>query len=198
MADIVLSLSDLQPGDLFGNLPGVWYTKYLCQLENCVTFHWGMWLNPSENIITETIGKGSTVALYHYPKSYCYRIKAAQGITQQEILNAVAQFGLTGYSISDDFQTAFTFIANYWLPLYITEGPPVPSWLPGWPWDWTTPEDYSFTKPLNAPMNCMEYTVSICQLLGYQVIPQGQIVVEKNLENSPYLEYIGVYQPENS
>jgi hypothetical protein len=193
VADTLLTLSDIQPCDLFGNPPGVWYTEYLCQLQGCRTFHWGLWLDPPNSIITETIGKGSTVDLFHYASTYVYRIKAAQNVTESQILYAISQFGLTQYSFSDNLQTAWTFIANYWLPLYITEGPPVPSFLPGWPWNWTTPEDYSLSKPLNSSMNCMEYVVSICKLLGYQILPAGQIVIEKNLENSPYLEYLGIY-----
>jgi hypothetical protein len=68
------------------------------------------------------------------------------------------------------------------------------SFLPGWPWSWGTPTDYAFTKPFNAPLNCMEYAVLICHILGYDILPQGEIVVEKNLENSPNLEYLGILE----
>jgi hypothetical protein len=190
----MVALADLRPADLFANPPGTWYTKYLCQLQGSKTFHWGLWVDPPNNIITEAIGKGSTVDIFPYAESYIYRIKAAQNITEQDILNAIAQFGRSGYSFSDDLQTAWAFILDYWLPLYPNEGPPVPSFLPGWPSSWGTPVDYSFSKPFNAPLNCMEYAVSICQLLGYQILPPGEIVVEKNLENSPLLDYLGVLQ----
>ena len=194
MPDTILSLADLQPGDLFGNPPGVWYTKEICRLQGSQTFHWGLWISPPDRVITESIGKGTAITRYDYAQSYIYRIKALQNVSVQDILNAIADYGRSTYGMSENLSTVYRYLLDYWLPQYPWEGPPVPSFLPGWPSSWATPTDYSFSKPFNTPVNCIEYVTLIAERLGYEILPPGEIVVEKNLENSPLLDYLGILQ----
>lgn len=188
----MLALSDLQPGDLFANRPVDWLTRYLVQLEGAKTFHWGMFVSPPEFIITESIQKGTAITRYNYPFSYIYRIKDLQNVSVDDILNAIADYGRSTYNMGENFVTGFNYAVNYWLPQYPWEGPPVPSWLPGWPGSPVV--DKGFTKPLNASVNCIQYITLIAQRLGYNILPMWQLVIQKTLENSPYLEYLGEFQ----
>jgi hypothetical protein len=190
-----ITLNDLKPGDLFGNPPGVWWTQEICRLQGSKTFHWGIFVDPQNRIITESIGKGTAVTRYDiYPQSHVYRIKAAQNITSQDILNAIADYGRSTYNMGENFSTAWNYLLDSWLPLYPWEGPPVPSWFPGWPWNTAVKTAYTFTKPFNTPVNCILYVALITQQLGYQILPEGDLVIEVNMENSPYLEYLGLLE----
>ncbi|MBA7480419.1 hypothetical protein ES707_15873 [subsurface metagenome] len=188
----MLTLTDIQPADLFETPPSAWFTKEITRLQEAKGFHWGMFVAPQSLIATESIEKGTALTRYEYATSYIYRIKALQNVSTGDILCAIADYGRSTYGMSENFLTAFNYLVNYWLPQYPWEGPPVPSFLPGWP---GTPDiDKSFTKPLNAPVNCIQYIVLIAHRLGYDILLPGQLVIQKNLENSPYLEYLGVLE----
>jgi hypothetical protein len=188
----VVTLADLRPGDLFETPPSAWHTKEIARLQGARGFHWGMIISPENLIATESIEKGTAITRYEYQQAYIYRIKALNNVSTDDILNAIAYYGRSTYGMGENFDTAFKYLVAYWLPQYPWEGPPLPSWAPGWP---GLPEvDKSFTKPLNAPVNCIQYITLIAQKLGYVILPEGQLVVEVNLENSPYLEYLGVLE----
>ncbi len=194
----MVALADIRPADLFGNPPGAWFTKEISRLQGSETFHWGMWVRPQDLVVTESIDKGTAITRYNYSASHIYRIRALQDVSTEDILNAIADYGRSTYGMSENFSTASQFLLAYYAPQYIWEGPPVPSFLPGWPWRKDTVLQKTFSKPLNAPVNCIQYVTLLSRRLGYEILPEGDLVVEINLENSPLLEYLGILEMEGS
>jgi hypothetical protein len=187
----MVTTADLATGDLFEIPPDSFITNLLCGVSQSQGLHWGMLVQPGDPywISTECVGKGVSLTQFNYKRSYIYRIKGLTDLDPNELLNIIAEYGLTTYGYSDDFTIALSTIVRYGFPMYPWEGPPLPSFFPGWPG--TPVTDLGLTKPDPVPINCIHYVDLLAAQLGYFLVPPGGILIPSQLEKSPYLDYLG-------
>ncbi len=166
----------LEPADLFATPPGVWWTKWICKIIGAQTFHWGMLVMPDGDdwVTSESIGKGTTISRLGGRKAFIYRVKALSHIEVEpkEIFAIHSQYGEWKYDWEVIFLTGIWWLCRHYLGKVL----PVVR---------------------DKKVNCQEWIVLLATLLGVvnnlviKLIPDDEYPMCTNLENSPYLEYIG-------
>jgi hypothetical protein len=163
-----MKLEDIRTTDLFGIPPSTWYAKWICKILNALTFHWGMFISDDDKgwVITESIGKGVALTRFTYPHAYIYRIKDIGEVDWRRLISIVADYGDYPYDFTVAFKTAIWWLLKHYFGKVI----PVVH---------------------DKAVNCQELVVLLGCELGVKIIPDDQYPMCKNLEESPYLEYLG-------
>jgi hypothetical protein len=117
-------------------------------------------------IITESIGKGTALTRFTYPKAYIYHIKDIGEIDWRRPISIHAEYGELPYDWQVAFRTAIWWLFKHYLGTVI----PVIK---------------------DEAVNCQEWVVLIAYELGVRLIPDDEYPICTNLENSKYLEYLG-------
>lgn len=198
---------EIRTADLAGIPPSGWVEKQLCRILGAKTFHWLMFIRPPVPIeglytestyvtdtggrvklpdweITESIGKGTAVSRFVYDEAYIYRLKALSEVgSWAPLLTGTAPMPSVIYTIHSAFgdwpyDMQVNILAGLW---------------------WLLKHYLGIAIPVihNRAVNCQEWAVLLCywigQVLGQEIklIPANQYPNCVNIENSPYLEFIG-------
>jgi hypothetical protein len=162
---------EIKNGDLFGTPPSGWLANLACKIVKAKTFHWGIIIGKDKDgyITSESLGKGTSVSRFVYPKAYIYRIKKLRHEPETyKLVSYHSIYGNTLYDMQVNFLTGIWFILKHYLKIVI----PVIK---------------------NHTFNCQEHVVYMSVMLGAKIIPDNEYPYCVNLENSPQLDYIGEY-----
>jgi hypothetical protein len=165
----MMTLADIKTGDLFATPPYGWLETKLASIIDATTWHWGMMIAPDDRgwVITESIGKkGVALTRFTYPMARIYRIKNIGEVNWKRLISIVADYGDYPYDFTVAFKTAIWWLLKHYFGKII----PVVH---------------------DRALNCQELVVLLACELGVKIIPDDEYPMCKNLENSPYLEYIG-------
>ncbi|GEM_PF-6261232 len=159
---------DIKTADLFATPPNTWWERWICRIIGAKTFHWGMFVAQHDSgwIITESIGKGTALTRFTYPKACIYRIKELGEVDWRRLIAIHAEYGELPYDWQVLFRTAIWWLLKH----YLGKAIPVIK---------------------DEAVNCQEWVVLIAYELGVKIIPDDEYPMCTNLENSPYLEYRG-------
>ena len=162
---------EIHNGDLFGIPPHGFVATIICKILHSRTFHWGVIIGRDKDgyITSESLGKGTSVSRFVYPKAYIYRIKALKHEPETYRLVSFHSWqGDKGYDMQVNFLTGVWFILKHYLKIVI----PVVK---------------------NHTFNCQEWVIYLASCLGREIIDADSYPYCINLEKSEYLEYIGEY-----
>jgi len=121
-------------------------------------------------ICSESLGKGTSVTRFVYPKSYIYRIKKLRHEPETYRLVSFHSWrGEVDYDYAVNFLTAIWFLFKHYLKIVL----PIVK---------------------NHKFNCQEWVVYMAYCLGHKIIPEDEYPYCINLEKSEALEYLGVYE----
>ncbi len=158
-------------GDIAGIPPGGWLPKLICRILKAHTFHFCMIIGKDKDgyITSESLGKGTAVSRFVYPKAYIYRIKKLEHEPETyRLLSFHSWRGECGYDQQVNFLTGVWFLLKHYLKIVI----PVIK---------------------NHTYNCQEWICYMASCLGVKVISENEYPYCRNLEKSGVLEYIGEY-----
>ncbi len=156
-------------GDLFGIPPQNKFERFLCRIIKAHTFHWGMIIGQDKDgwITSESIGKGTAISRFAYPRAYIYRIKGLKHEPETyRLVSFHSWIGDAGYDMEVNFRTGIWFLLKHYLKIVL---------------------------PIirNNKFNCQEHTVYMSSCLGQQIISEAEYPYCRNLEQSKILEFIG-------
>jgi hypothetical protein len=117
-------------------------------------------------IITESITKGTALTRFTYPKAYIYRIKDFGEVDWRRLIAIHAEYGELPYDWQVLFWTAIWWLFKHYLGIVIR-------------------------VIKDSAVNCQEWVCLLAYELGVKLIPDNEYPMCTNLENSPYLEYLG-------
>ena len=163
---------EIHNGDLFGIPPHGFVATIICKILHSRTFHWGVIIGRDKDgyITSESLGKGTSVSRFVYPKAYIYRIKALKHEPETYRLVSFHSWqGDKGYDMQVNFLTGVWFILKHYLKIVI----PVVK---------------------NHTFNCQEWIIYLASCLGCKIISDIEYPYCVNIERSPMLEYIGEYK----
>ena len=172
---MVTALQEIKTADLFATPPNTWWERWICHVlskmtgRKVKTIHWGMFVAKDDRgwIITESIGKGTALTRFAYPKAYVYRIKDIGRVTPRRVIGVHATYGELPYDWGTTiFWTGLWWLLKHYLGIVIR-------------------------VIHDKAMNCQEWVVLIAYELGVKLIPDDEYPMCANLENSKYLEYRG-------
>jgi len=165
----------IKSGDLFATPPKGWLEKRLCGIIGAKTYHWGMLIAEDDKgwVITESIGKGVALTRFDYPEAYIYRIKDIGEVNWKRLISIVADYGAYPYDWEVVLRTAIWWLVKHYLGKIL----PIIK---------------------DKKVNCQEWVVLIAYELGVKIIPDDEYPCCENLENSPYLEYMGQIKEVNN
>ncbi len=160
---------ELRNGDLFGIPPHGFFPKLACRIIGAKTFHWGMIIGGDNDgwITSESLGKGTAITRFVYPRAYIYRIKDLKH--EPKTLNLVSFHSWRGEAIYDmkvNFLTTIWFLLKHYLKIVL---PVIHNHL----------------------YNCQEWICYLASCLGVKIISDTDYPYCRNLEKSPELEYLG-------
>ena len=161
----------LKNGDLFGVPPHGFLANLICKIVKAKTFHWGVIIGKDKDgyITSESLGKGTSVSRFVYPKAYIYRIKSLKHEPETyRLLSFHSWYGDKSYDMQVNFLTGIWFILKHYLKI-------------------------AFPIIKNNTFNCQEWVVYMASCLGVKIIEEAEYPYSRNLEKSEYLEYIGEY-----
>jgi len=162
---------DIKPGDLFATPPNGWLSKMICKRLGAKTFHWGIILAECENkdfITSEsTSKKGTSVSRLAGRKARIYRLMGIYGVTPLHLVAIHSEYGELPY----DWQVGF--------------------WTGLW---WLLKSYFKVILPVRKDnkVNCQEWVCLVANELGVHLTPDDEYPICTNLENSPYLQDMGV------
>jgi len=162
----------LHNGDLVGIPPSGWLAQLVCRILKAHTFHWLMIIGKDKEgyITSESLGKGTSISRFVYPKAYIYRIKKLRHEPEtSRLVSFHSMYGDAIYDMQVNFLTGIWFILKHYFKLVI----PVVK---------------------NHTFNCQEWVVYMAYCLGTKIIPDVEYPYCINLEKSEYLDYIGEYE----
>ena len=160
---------ELRNGDLAGIPPTSWYSKLLCNILQSKTFHWCMIIGKDRDgyICSESLGKGTSVTRFVYPKAYIYRIKKLKHEPETyKLVSFHSWRGEASYDYVVNYLTAIWFLFKHYLKLVL----PVVK---------------------NHKFNCQEWVVYMAYCLGVEIISEAEYPYCINLEKSSELEHLG-------
>ena len=160
---------EIKNGDLAGIPPSGFLAKLVCRIVKAHTFHWLMIIGKDKDgyITSESLGKGTSVSRFVYPKAYIYRIKSLKHEPETyRLISFHSWQGDKGYDMQVNFLAGIWFILKHYLKIII----PVVK---------------------NHTFNCQEWVIYLSYCLGSKVIREAEYPYCRNLEKSEYLEYIG-------
>jgi len=163
---------EIRNGDLFGIPPSEQLAKLACKIIKAKTFHWGVIIGRDRDgyITSESLGKGTSVSRFVYPKAYIYRIKSLKHEPETyRLLSFHSWYGDKSYDQQVNFLAGIWFILKHYLKIVI----PVIK---------------------NHTFNCQEWVCYLASCLGAKIIPTNEYPYCRNLEKSEYLEYLGEYK----
>jgi hypothetical protein len=159
----------MKSGYLFATPPGQWWAKWICRILGARTFHWGMVVQKTSGgdwITTESIGKGTALSRLWGREIYLYRVKGLEEVKPKQIYEIHSAYGECHYDIEVYIHTAIWWLLRHYLGVII----PIV-------------RDKKF--------HCQEWVCLLACELGVKIIPDDEYPICTNLENSPYLEYLG-------
>ncbi|MBA7708807.1 hypothetical protein ES703_117711 [subsurface metagenome] len=118
-----------------------------------------------EWIITESIGKGTAITRFSYPRAYIYRIKGVE-VKAKDVISVHSHYGEWRYDWDVPLKTALWWLLKHYF------GKVIPRWR-------------------DKEVNCQEWVCLLAIELGVRVIPEDEYPMCVNLEHSPNLEYLG-------
>ncbi len=160
---------ELRNGDLFGIPPSGFLANLVCKIVKAKTFHWGVIIGEDKDgwIASESLGKGTSVSRFVYPKAYIYRIKSLKHEPETyRLISFHSWQGDKGYDMQVNFLSGVWFILKHYLKIVI----PVVK---------------------NNTFNCQEWICYLASCLGVKLIAENEYPYCVNLENSPFLDYLG-------
>ena len=162
---------ELRNGDLAGIPPSGWLPKLVCKILKAKTFHWLMIIGRDRDgyICSESLGKGTAITRFVYPKAYIYRIKKLKHEPETyKLVSFHSWYGEQPYDMQVNFLSAIWFLLKHYLKIII-------------------PVIHNHT------FNCQEWVVYLSAMLGYKIIPENEYPYCINLERSEALEYLGEF-----
>jgi hypothetical protein len=162
---------ELHNGDLAGIPPSGWLANFVCKIIHAQTFHWTMIIGRDKDgyITSESLGKGTSVSRFVYPRAYIYRIKSLKHEPETSRLISFHSWqGDKGYDMQVNFLSGIWFLLKHYLKIAI----PVIH---------------------NNKYNCQEFVVYMAYCLGAKIIPENEYPYCVNIEKSEYLEYKGEF-----
>lgn len=160
---------EIKNGDLVGIPPSGFIAKLVCKILHAQTFHWGMVIGKDKDgyIVSESLGKGTSITRFRYPNAYIYRIKGLKHTPDMyRLISYHSWFGNMPYDMQVNFLSALWFILKHYLKIVI----PVIK---------------------NHTFNCQEWICYLADCLRVKIIPDDQYPYCINIEKSDKLEYIG-------
>lgn len=161
----------LRPMDLFGIPPLGWPAEEICRIIGAHTFHYGVFVEPGKHgwITSESLGKGTSISRFVYPKAYVYRIRGLGAVKPHDIYSVHAEYGDLPYNWEVNYRTAVWWLAREYLHrrLPVSNAP---------------------------PYNCVGWVCCLSYEFGFKLIPDDEYATPFNLEHSPMLEYIGMIE----
>jgi hypothetical protein len=160
---------ELKNGDLFGIPPSGFLATTVCKILHARTFHWGMVISKDKDgyICSESIGKGTAVTRFVYPKAYIYRIKKLKHEPDMyRLISFHSQRGEAIYDMQVNYLTGIWFILKHYFKIVI----PIIS---------------------NHTFNCQEWVCYMASCLRCKIIESDQYPYSKNIEESEFLEFVG-------
>jgi hypothetical protein len=166
---------------LAGIPPEGFLAKLICKILKAKTFHWLIIVGENKfsdisnckYITSESLGKGTSIARFNYPKAYIYRIKGLRHEPySMRLIGYHSLYGDTVYDMQVNILTGIWFLLKHYLKIVI----PVIR---------------------NHTFNCQEHVIYMASMLGVKLIPDDEYPYCVNLENSDYLEFLGEYNESN-
>lgn len=165
----ILTINDVKTAYLGATPPEGWWTKLICRILGAKTFHWFIFVVQDDKgwIISESVGKGTSLDYLIDDKVYVYRIREVRQVNPMRLISIHAEYGQLPYDWQVILLTGLWWLCKHLLGKII----PVIH---------------------DKAVNCQEWVCLVAHELGVHIIPDDQYPDCVNLEHSPHLEYIGI------
>lgn len=161
---------EIQPGCLFAEPPGNWLERKLASIQKARTWHWGILIAPTVDndwITSEDLDKGTAISRLNGKHAFVYSIKGLLSVNPMDIIAIHSEYGSLPYNWSVTALVIIWWLIKHYLGIVI------PSVIH------------------DKPANCEEWCVLVAAMLNAKIIPDNAYPTQYNLENSPFLEYVG-------